>query len=118
MTPCKSSTSPSHRGSAQFAALIILTLCVFGQAVYAKASHYEITTQEARHFSTSVKIADLDGHAAPIFHATHQVVAPTISIHEPQTSDVVIGPENQTVLAERPVRFRSLRSPPAFSWLR
>jgi hypothetical protein len=102
----------SSRRSAQLLVFTVLAFCMVAQAIYAKTSNYKVTSTAARHFSMSVKIADLHGHAAPTFRTARAIIGSVISVPGLELSGESVEPERSLDISQRPVNFRLLRSPP------
>ncbi len=99
--------------AARLLAVTLLALCVFGQAVYVKASCYTVTSPQVRHFSTSVKIANVAHHASDS-QAAFAVLPGIFQLQQRQTARTLRLPEFPAQKPAQTLTSRLLRSPPVF----
>lgn len=92
-------------------AVVFLALCIAGQAVHAKASHYSLKSPQALHFSTSVKIAKLAHHGSATLRAP-AIMPGTYVLLGSQLSRAVVSLDLLPEKVSQPITSRLLRSPP------
>jgi hypothetical protein len=96
------------------AAVTLLAIGLFAQAVHAKNADYFPTAPHSTRYSTTIKIADLVRHVV-VDHGTIAVLSEVPPVAPPQVTFVSRTPEFRIHELSAQISFRPRRSPPVNS---